>query len=158
MPAGTTLAVTQVVSQGVGRLPWKGARCARRLESREWGVAMTDRRFRGGNIRAAAQVLCGLMVLASCAAILATKISDIKKTPGAFEGRTVTIAGKVTSTYNLVLVKYYEVDDGSGTIPVVTESALPKEGESVRVKGRVNQAFALGTARLVVVVEEPPPR
>jgi aspartyl/asparaginyl-tRNA synthetase len=119
---------------------------------------MVDRFFRSGDIRAAVLPLCGLVLLASCATILATKIADIKETPGAFEGRTVTIAGKVTSTYNLVLVKYYEVDDGTGTIPVVTESALPKEGESVRIKGRVNQAFAIGTARLVVVVEEPPPR
>jgi hypothetical protein len=119
---------------------------------------MTDPIFRSGNIRAAVLVPCGLVLLISCATLLATKIADIKTTPGAFEGRTVTIVGKVTSTYNLVLVKYYEVDDGTGTIPVVTESALPKEGESVRVKGRVNQAFAVGTARLVVVVEEPPPR
>jgi len=119
---------------------------------------MTDRRFRSGRIRAVVPILCGLVLLTSCAAILATKIGDIKKTPGAFEGRTLTIAGKVTSTHDLLVVKYYEVDDGTGAIPVVTESALPKEGESVRVKGRVNQAFAVGTARLVVIVEEPPPR
>lgn len=119
---------------------------------------MTDRFSRSGNNRAAVLVLCGFVVLSSCATILATKIADIRKTPGAFEGRTVTIAGKVTTTHDLLVVKYYEVDDGTGKIPVVTESALPKEGESVRIKGRVNQAFAIGTARLVVVVEEPPPR
>jgi hypothetical protein len=158
MPAGTTLAVSAVVPHGPVRLPWKSARCARRLEPREWGFAMTDRRFRGGNIRAALMVPCSLVLLTSCAAILATKIADIKKTPGTFEGRTLTISGKVTSTHDLLVVKYYMVDDGTGEIPVVTESALPKEGQSVSIKGRVNQAFAIGTARLVVVVEEPPPR
>jgi hypothetical protein len=119
---------------------------------------MTDRRFRRGGNRAAVLLLSGFFVLTSCAAILATKIGDIKKTPGAYDGRTVTIAGKVTSAHNLVVVKYYEVDDGTGEIPVVTESALPKEGHAVRVKGRVSQAFVLGTARFVVIVEEAPPR
>ena len=119
---------------------------------------MSDRRFRCGGNRAAVLLLCGFAVLMSCAAIFATKIADIKKTPGAYDGRIVTIAGKVTSAHNLVVVKYYEVNDGTGEIPVVTESALPKEGDSVSVKGRVNQAFAVGTARLVVIVEEPPSR
>ena len=119
---------------------------------------MTTRRFRRGGNRAAVLLLSGFVGLTSCAAIFATKVGDIKKTPGAYDGRTVTIVGKVTSAHNLVLVKYYEVDDGTGEIPVVTESGLPKEGDSVRVKGRVSQAFALGTARLVVIVEEPPSR
>jgi hypothetical protein len=119
---------------------------------------MSDRLFRRSGNRAAVLLLSGFVGLTSCAAILATKIADIRKTPGEYDGRTVTISGKVTSAHNLVVVKYYEVDDGTGEIPVVTESALPKEGHAVRVKGRVSQAFALGTARLVVIVEEPPPR
>jgi hypothetical protein len=40
----------------------------------------------------------------------------------------------------------------------VTASALPGEGKSVTVKGKVNQAFSLGAAHLVVIVEEPPRR
>ena len=93
-----------------------------------------------------------------CAALFATKIGDIEKTPGQYDGRTVTIAGKVTATHDLLVVKYYEVNDGTGEIAVVTDSALPKEGEHVRVKGQVKQAFAIGTAHLVVIVEQPPSR
>ena len=119
---------------------------------------MSDRLFRRSASSAVVLLLCDFIVLASCAAIFATKIADIKKTPGTYDGRTVTVTGKVTSTHNLLVVKYYEVEDGTGEIPVVTESALPKEGDRVRVKGRVSQAFALGTARLVVIVEEPPSR
>jgi hypothetical protein len=89
---------------------------------------------------------------------VSSTIGDILKSPGAYEGKEVAIAGKVTGTHNLVLVKYYIVDDGSGEIAVVTESALPKEGQSVSVKGRVNQAFAVGSERLIVIVENPPPR
>lgn len=108
---------------------------------------------------AAGRVLLLAVALAwGCAAVFATKIGDIEKTPGRYDGRTVTIAGKVTATHDLLVVKYYEVNDGTGEIAVVTDSALPKEGERVRIKGKVKQAFAIGTAHLVVIVEEPPSR
>ena len=108
--------------------------------------------------RRRAMGLAVVMLATACAAVFATEIGDIQKSPGTYDGKAVTISGKVTSTHNLLVVKYYQVDDGTGEIAVVTDSALPKEGESVRVKGRVNQAFALGTARLVVILEEPPRR
>ncbi len=102
--------------------------------------------------------LVGVALTAACAALLTTKIADIQKTPGRYDGRTVTISGTVSASHNLLVVKYYQVDDGTGQIAVVTDSALPKEGDHVRVKGKVNQAFAIGSARLVVIVEEPPSR
>ena len=119
---------------------------------------MTVRRPRSEGHAAAATALLALLLLGSCAALFATKIGDIKRAPSSYDGKVVTIAGKVTSTHNLLVVKYYEVDDGTGVIPVVTASELPKEGADVRVKGKVNEAFALGSARLIVVVEEPPER
>lgn len=97
-------------------------------------------------------------LIAACSTLFATKIGDILASPGAYEGKDVTINGKVTATHNLVFVKYYQVDDGSGEIGVVTTSALPKEGDKVRVRGRVNQAFAVGSSRLIVIVEKPPSR
>lgn len=102
--------------------------------------------------------LAAALSLAACAALLTTKIGDIQKSPGQYDGQTVTISGTVSASHNLLVVKYYQVDDGSGQIAVVTDSALPKEGDHVRVKGKVNQAFAIGTARLVVIVEQPPSR
>lgn len=103
-------------------------------------------------------LLAGAALACGCAALFATKIGDIEKAPGRWDGRTVTIAGKVTGTHNLLVVKYYQVDDGTGEIAVVTQDALPKEGDHVRVKGRVEQAFALGSAHVVVIVEQPPSR
>ncbi|MBZ5587821.1 MAG: hypothetical protein LAO05_04605 [Acidobacteriia bacterium] len=102
--------------------------------------------------------LLGSVLVVACASLLATKIGDIQKTPGKYDGRSVTIAGTVTSAHNFLVVKYYDVDDGTGTIAVVTESALPNEGASVRVKGKVNQAYAIGSAHLVVILEGPPRR
>jgi len=103
-------------------------------------------------------LLASAAVVAACASLVATKIGDIQKTPGRYDGRDVTITGTVSASHNLLVAKYYQVNDGTGEIAVVTESALPKEGEHVTVKGKVNQAFAIGTAHLVVIVEEPPSR
>lgn len=102
--------------------------------------------------------LLGSLLVVACASLLATKIGYIQKAPGRYDGKSVTVAGKVTAAHNLLVVRYYEVDDGTGKIAVVTESAVPKEGDSVQVKGKVNQAFAIGSAHLVVIVEEPPSR
>jgi hypothetical protein len=103
-------------------------------------------------------VLVLVALVASCSALFSTKIRAIKENPGAFDGREVAIAGQVTSSWNLVFVKYYKVRDNTGEIYVVTESALPHEGDHVRVKGKVDQAFAIGGNRMVVVVERAPRR
>ena len=100
----------------------------------------------------------GGALIAACSTLFATRIKDILSSPGTYEGKDVTIAGKVTASHNLVVVKYYEVDDGSGEIAVVTNNVLPKEGDKVRVIGRVNQAFAVGSSRLIVIIEKPPSR
>jgi hypothetical protein len=104
----------------------------------------------------AALVLMALV--AGCSALWSTKIRAIKENPGAFEGREVAIAGQVTSTWNLVFVKYFKVRDDTAEIYVVTESALPREGDHVRVKGKVDQAFAIGGNRMLVVIERAPRR
>ena len=105
-----------------------------------------------------AALLLSVVALAACASLVATKIADIRKDPGRYDGREVTIVGTVTATHDLFFAKYYEVDDGTGRIKVVTESPLPKEGGRVTVRGKVNQAFAVGTAHFLVIVEPPPAR
>jgi photosystem II stability/assembly factor-like uncharacterized protein len=94
----------------------------------------------------------------SCAMLGATKIAEIKASPLKYEGKTVSISGEVTATHNLLVVRYFTVRDDTGEIAVVTQSPLPEEGQKVHVKGTVDQAFAIGDTRLLVIVEEAPPR
>ncbi len=99
-----------------------------------------------------------VLVAAACGNLFATKIGRITANPGTFDGRSVTVAGEVTGRVNLALVKFFRLRDESGEITVVTERPLPREGEKVRVKGTVKQAFVLGDMRAVVIVEALPPR
>ncbi len=99
-----------------------------------------------------------LACTAACGGLFATRIGRITSQPGAYDGRVVTVAGEVTGRANLVVVKFFRLRDESGEIAVVTERPLPPEGEKVRVKGTVKQAFALGNLRAVVILEEAPGR
>lgn len=82
-----------------------------------------------------------------------TPIRDILDHPRTYHGKKVTIAGEVTQSVNLLVVRYFIVRDETGEIPVVTRGAVPRKGEWVRVRGVVDQAFALGDRSLVVLIE-----
>ena len=100
---------------------------------------------------------CCLAALLLCLAVGcagAVSIKDILANPRAYAERTVTIDGEVTGMFSLVVVKYFTVNDGSGSINVVTAKPLPAKGQRIRVTGRVNEVFSLGTQTLLVLIEE----
>jgi hypothetical protein len=99
-------------------------------------------------------VLLCIWLAASCAGVFSTKIADIKANPRQYDGKTVVVAGEVKESANLLFMKYYVVKDDTGEITVITDRAVPRAGENVRVKGIVNQAFSLGDQSLVVIVEK----
>lgn len=83
-----------------------------------------------------------------------TPIRELLDDPAKFDGQVVTVAGEVVDSANLLVLKFYKVRDGSGTIAVVTGKAVPKPGARVRATGTVHQAFAIGKDQLTVLVEE----
>ena len=84
--------------------------------------------------------------------LTSTKIKDIIDHPRDYENREVTIYGTVTGSASLFVVKFFELQDDTGAIKVVTERVLPKQGEAVQVTG-VMQAIEIGAERLVVLRE-----
>lgn len=80
---------------------------------------------------------------------IAEVTSDIRE----YDGKTVTVKGSVARSVNILGFKSYEISDGSGTIRVITERGLPSEGSEVEVTGVVNQAFKLGPAEVIVIME-----
>src|SRR5262245_13294957 len=78
--------------------------------------------------------------------ITATKIKDILDQPRDYHSKEITVYGTVTNAVSLLVIKYYEVQDGSGSgsIKVVTDNLLPARGEKLRVTGRTT-VIELGT-------------
>lgn len=106
--------------------------------------------------RATGSFLLPVAVFLGCGSFFTVDIRDILNDPRKYEGKTVTIKGEVSGSLNLLVVKAYTVRDHTGEIVVITERAVPRSGDRVKVKGRVNQAFAIAGENLVVLIEELP--
>ena len=84
----------------------------------------------------------------------ATPIKTLLDDPGRYEKQTVRIAGKVGSSVGVLGYGAYQVDDGTGTLTVVTkEGGAPREGAEVGVEGEFRSAYTLGTQTAAVIVE-----
>lgn len=99
-------------------------------------------------------------VLGVIAALMAcnTKTTSIKTLladPGKYDGKVVRIAGTVGQSIGALGYGAYEVQDGTGTIPVVTQGGgAPSRGARVGVEGTFRAAYTLGTDSRAVVVEK----
>jgi hypothetical protein len=74
-------------------------------------------------------------------------IAELRRHPGRYQDRTVSVSGVVTSSWGVPLVpfRFYKVDDGTGEVTVLSQGTrMPATGEHVRVKGRVDDVAVLG--------------
>jgi hypothetical protein len=98
-------------------------------------------------------LLLAIMLLAlGCA----TKISDIKANPAQYEGKEITVSGTVSEVFWLGILSTgaYQIDDGSGTIWVVTKVSPPEKGKKASAKGTVSTGVKIGDQTLGLVINE----
>lgn len=94
-------------------------------------------------------------LLAACSLLTGASVKEILDNPAQYEGKSVTVTGEVVEAANLIVIKYYKLDDGTGQIVVVTKGAVPRRGAKATATGAVHQAFSIGDESLTVIVEEP---
>ena len=96
-------------------------------------------------------------LLVSCGA-RAVRIGEIKSDPGRFDDKTVSVTGVVTSSWGVPLLpfQFYNVDDGTGEITVLSRSErfVPSKGARIEVKGRINQVGSFGSRSVGLHIEE----
>lgn len=95
-----------------------------------------------------------LLSLVLCAGLLATacpqreSIASIEANPSKFYNKEVGIVGTVRDSYgiNVPLMQIrggvYKVDDGTGSMWVVTQSSVPSKGTKIGVKGRIQNGVS----------------
>ncbi len=100
-------------------------------------------------------VVGGILAYVAWQAIEArpTPIGDILADMRTYDGQPVTVRGEVASVLNILGLKAFDLDDGSGTIKVVTQRGLPQQGETVTVSGVVNEMFNVGGMNMTVILE-----
>lgn len=105
-----------------------------------------------------ASVLLGAALLLTGCEDGRTRISSILGHPDEFMDREVLIGGTVTKTYaaDLVITKAgaYQVDDGTGKIWVIATNGVPREGQTVALKGTVAGGLRIGRESLGAVLRE----
>jgi hypothetical protein len=83
------------------------------------------------------------------------RIGSILNNPRDYIGKVVTLDGEVTDrTAFFTVAKFYKLKDDSGEIIVVTKKTLPELKSKVGVKGKIDEAFAIGDDKLLVFIEE----
>ena len=94
-----------------------------------------------------------LFLLAGCAS--ATPIGDLLNDPSRYDGKEVRVKGQVKSSLGALGVGAYEVQDKTGSIPVLSQrSDPPSKGSKIGVKGKFQKLVNLGIKNVAVIREE----
>lgn len=98
-------------------------------------------------------LLCvGILLLTACA--MRTTIGEITADPGRYHHKDIAVAGTVTESYGVLGAGAYAIDDGSGTLWVVTQQGVPGRGARVGVHGRLQTGVSLGGRTFGTVLVE----
>lgn len=98
-------------------------------------------------------LLCVLPLLAACQGTL--PIRKLLADPGEYNGKTVRIEGTVKGSVGALGQGAYRVDDGTGSISVVSQGAgVPTDGARVKVKGEFRSLFQIGSQSASVILEQ----
>lgn len=81
------------------------------------------------------------------------RIGDVLADLRTYDGLPVTFEGDVSGGFNVLGYKMYTLDDGTGSISVVTERGLPDDGTHLKVTGVIRQMFKIGTSNYTVLYE-----
>ena len=103
----------------------------------------------------AAGAFIALALMMGCKGGGVTSIKTLLDDPTRFDKTTVRVAGTVGKSVGVLGYGAYQIDDGTGTLTVVTnEGGAPREGAKVGVEGEFRSAFTLGTTVAAALIEK----
>jgi len=82
------------------------------------------------------------LALAGCAT---KSINHIMAEPSRYANREVTVRGTVTRSASVLGRGTYQIDDGTGTLWVVSKKGVPRKGARVKVTGKIRDVVDLGS-------------
>lgn len=101
-----------------------------------------------------------LILLAATMLLLAgcpprESIAKINRDPGKYAGKEISIAGHVTSSFGAMGSGIFQIDDGTGTMWVLSgHYGVPAEGAKIAVIGHLQEGFAFGGRSFGTVLHE----
>ena len=105
--------------------------------------------------RAAAGLVLSIVLLGACASGgRTTRIGDLLADPGQYDGETVRVRGRVTQSVGVLGYGGYRIEDGTGTMNVVTtRGGAPSEGARVGVVGTFRAVYTFGSSTGAAIME-----
>ena len=92
---------------------------------------------------------CALALVAAFAASAAgcatTTVARLLAEPNRYRNDNVSLSGDVTESMSLLGHGAYKLDDGTGTIWIVSRRGVPRKGARVKVKGEVKDVVDIGS-------------
>src|SRR5690348_17314300 len=109
--------------------------------------------------RRKSRILLLLFTLVSLALLTAcpprTKISDLERNPGKYQGRDVTVAGEVTESFGLLGNGAYQLNDGTGSVWIISEGfGVPGKGARVSATGTLIQGASFGGRSFATAIRQ----
>ena len=100
-------------------------------------------------------LLAVLVITLAAACIIGTTISEIYASPEQYDGKNVTVVGKVLEGWSIQIgsteFSIYNVTDTTGSIVIVSHKVAPSDGSFVLVKGDVRTNGLVCAGRPVCV-------
>lgn len=96
-------------------------------------------------------VLC--VILVGCPQQI--RIGDLISNPNRYADKEVTVTGTVASSFGLLGPGGFQVDDGTGTIWVLSDNySVPSKGTKVAITGRVTEGINVGGRSFAVALRQ----
>ena len=82
-------------------------------------------------------LLATMLVLTACPPH--ESLAAVNRDPGRYQGREITVGGRVTESVGALGFGFFKLDDGSGTLWVYSQNfGTPAQGSKVGVVGRLD--------------------
>jgi len=96
------------------------------------------------------------VLLGSCDRLRATPINEVNTSPANFDGKEVVLHGVVTELTRIPLIdmKSFVLKDDSGEIAILTDHDLPKSGQELSVKVKVQNLAIINGEPLGTTITE----
>ncbi len=91
-------------------------------------------------------LLAGALLLAACPKRVS--IAELQANPSRYNNKDIAVAGVVRDSYGVnipgtpIRGGAYKIDDGTGTLWVITEDVVPNKGAEIGVKGRIGSGVS----------------
>lgn len=95
-------------------------------------------------------VMVASMAILTAACPKRVSIADIQANPSKYNNKEIAVAGTVTDSYGAnipgtpIRGGIYKIDDGTGTLWIITDDAVPGKGSQIGIKGRIGSGVNWG--------------